>query len=62
VTLKTADTLITLYLVVTKKKPSYIIPAKIKQLNEIPPTKIVVVVNVKLSDLKEPPPWSKAAY
>jgi len=64
-TLKTADTLITFYLAATKKKQNktnYIIPEKIKQLNEKQPTKITVVVNVKLSDLKEPSSWSKAAY
>ena len=43
------------------KKPNYIIPARMKQVNEIQPTKIVVVFKVKLSNVKEPSSWSKAA-
>ena len=33
-----------------------------KQVNEIQPTKMVVIVKVKLSDLQEPSSRSKAAY
>jgi len=33
-----------------------------KQVNEMQPTKVAVVFKVKLSNLKEPSSWSKAAY
>jgi hypothetical protein len=37
-------------------------PAKMEKVKEIQPTKVAVVYEVKLSYLKEPSSWSKAAY
>ena len=61
-TLKTANTQIRFALAATLNKPNYIIPTKLKQVNEIQPTKMAVVFKVKLSDLHKSSSRSKAAY